>query len=364
MSDRQRIGILFEYPTLQGGEQSMLSVAELLSELFVLVPICPAGPLAESWARRGFPPYCLHEDETSLSDPTSVVPQLRGLKLDLLHANSLTMSRRLGAIRGELGILRTGHIRDMMNLSGSAIEALNQLDGLVAVSKATKNCFVEQGLTPEKCAVVYNGVAGSTTIDAASIRGELGLPGDTKLAINVGQICLRKGQDLLIESACRVLPSFPVWHLLVVGERHSRKQESIQFEARLHQLVDAAKLTARVHFLGYREDAVALMSQSDLLIHTARQEPLGRVLLEAAAVGLPILATNVGGTSEIFPRAEALLVEDVDSETITTELHQLLASPRTRASFGKRGQERVQSAFTLEQAAARLSDFWRRHLMA
>ena len=117
---------------------------------------------------------------------------------------------------------------------------------------------------------------------------------------------MRKGLDTLIESFIELNSLEPnrdsPLHLLIVGQRHSQKQEAIEYESQLHARVADAQLTSQVHFLGRRSDVAQLMQQATLLIHTARQEPLGRVLLEAASVGLPIVATDVGGTAEILSR--------------------------------------------------------------
>ena len=96
-------------------------------------------------------------------------------------------------------------------------------------------------------------------------------------------------------------------HYVIVGQRHSEKAESRQFatigqgHARLACTQRARAAPARVHFLGVRNDVCRLLDELTLLVHPARQEPLGRVLLEAAAAGVAVIATDVGGTPEIFP---------------------------------------------------------------
>ena len=87
---------------------------------------------------------------------------------------------------------------------------------------------------------------------------------------------------------------------LIIGQRFSEKEESRQFEAGLHQ-AGAGPLAGRIHFLGVRDDIPEILNELTLLVHPARQEPLGRVLLEAAAAGVAVVATDVGGTREIFP---------------------------------------------------------------
>ena len=110
---------------------------------------------------------------------------------------------------------------------------------------------------------------------------------------------MRKGVDILIESFFQVAAQTDA-RLLIIGQRHSQKDEAIQYHQNLVSAVDSSAHRDRVHWLGRRNDVAEIMAQATMLIHPARQEPLGRVLLEAAASGLPIVTTNVGGSAEIL----------------------------------------------------------------
>ena len=101
------------------------------------------------------------------------------------------------------------------------------------------------------------------------------------LVATIGQIALRKAQDVLALAAARVKSDL---HYLVIGERYSKKAESQAFEESIFERFEAAGLGHRVHRLGYRDDVPALLTEIDILVHTAHQEPLGRVLSEAIFV--------------------------------------------------------------------------------
>jgi len=144
-------------------------------------------------------------------------------------------------------------------------------------------------------------------------------------------------------------------HVIVVGKRHSEKFETIAFEEKLHDL--PREYADRVHFLGTRMDVPRLLAECSLLLHMARQEPLGRVLLEAAASGLPIVATDVGGTREIFPREQkdgAILVGVDDIDAATKAIGRVLRSEELFLDMSSAGRERIAAAFTVEQSAAGL----------
>ena len=92
------------------------------------------------------------------------------------------------------------------------------------------------------------------------------------------------------------------------------------------------------------------------MVHPARQEPLGRVLLEAAAAGLAIVATDVGGTREIFPPhcEAACLVPPDDVQAISAAIGRLLCDDAQRRRLAENARRRVEEAFSLKSAVAGL----------
>lgn len=158
------------------------------------------------------------------------------------------------------------------------------------------------------------------------LKAELALPPDSFLIASVGQICLRKGQDVFAQAAALAAAQMPAAHFLLIGERYSAKPESAAYNESIDRTFAAAGLADRFHRLGFRQDVPQLLAEVDLLVHSARQEPLGRVLLEAAAAGCPIVATNVGGTSE-------MLVDDQSALLVPADNPQALATAMIRA-FG------------------------------
>lgn len=149
-------------------------------------------------------------------------------------------------------------------------------------------------------------------------------------------------------------------HYAIIGERWSGKPESRRFEAKLHAAA-AGSLAGRLHFLGFRKDVDRILNELCLLLHPARQEPLGRVLLEAAAAGASIVATDVGGTPEIFPpdSESALLVPPDDPQAMAAAALELLNNDTLRTNLGAAARRRAEEAFAAERATARLVEHYR-----
>lgn len=380
------VAVLFEFPSLNGGERSMLSVIDQLqsSGQIRLSGISPsAGPLAEQLQQRGLVTCDFDcRDEAGRRPPrAALLNQLRSicmaLQPDLLHANSLSMARLTGALQATISaqspvdssrrqMACSGHLRDIIGLKAAAIADLNQNARLIAVSAATRDFHVRQGLQADRCTVIHNGV--DTTLFTPRERSQQrrqvlpNIPDSARVLLTVGQICLRKAHHDIAEAVLQLLQSDPLSavHWVVAGARYSGKPESVAYEQSLQQMFAAAGFASRLHLLGSREDVPLLMNAADLLVHAPRQEPFGRVLLEAAASGLPIIATHVGGTSEMLRDGqEAVLVEPRNPQALAAAVCRCLQDPQWCQSLASRACETVRTRLTCDQAARQTATFWK-----
>ncbi len=371
--------LLCEYATKSGGERSMLATLEVVRSAgftpTVIAP--PEGPLAEALNVRDIEviPLAAH-DASGRRLPQGqrreeLARLLRRRRPDLLHANSLAMGRLSGPAAAELGLPSITHLRDIINLSRQAVDDLNRHTRLLAVSRATREFHIAGGLAAEKTHVLYNGVdleEFRPRPASGYLHRELRLPPGTPLVGTIGQICLRKAQDVLARAAAviagnrtgNVAGKAPDAHYLFVGERFSRKEESRRFEAELRAAA-VGPLRLRFHVLGYRDDVPAVLNELTLLAHPSRQEPLGRVLLEAAASGVAVVTTDVGGTGEIFPTASrcARLVPPDDPQALAAAVDELLGDEPLRRRLGAAARRRAEAAFDIRRTADALIEHYR-----
>ncbi len=304
-----KVCIVAEYGTLNGGEYSLLECIPSLRmggwDFSVIAP--SPSPFSTALQQRGanvlpFSYHNSHGDRKPLEQIRNEISKLISKQRpQLVHANSLATSRIIGPLATRIDVPRLGHIRDILGLSGQFINDLNQLDQLVAVSEATCRFHAGQGVESSRMAVIHNGVdleRFQPRPASGWLHRELGIPDDLKLVLSVGQIGMRKGTDVTIAAAQRILRDRTDIAFVFVGERHSTKDEALEFERRL--LEQSRQTSERIFWLGRRSDVWKIMNEATLLVHSARQEPLGRVLLESLASGLPAIATDVGGTREIY----------------------------------------------------------------
>jgi len=403
--------LLFEYPTLSGGERSALTTLDAVrgAGFDVSAAAPPHGPLAEALAKRGIPvipfsadPPCESPDQKdgssnhssdrpsdraeqatrtfrSLSSPRFSLTErrrrlgrlLRECRPDLVHANSLAMGRLSGPVVSDVGVPSVAHLRDIVRLNRAAVGDLNCHTRLIAVSEATRRHHVAGGLVAEKVVVLYNGVDLEEFRPRAAsgfLHLQLRLPPDARLIGTIGQIILRKGLDTLLRAAEVVATRHPTAHFLHVGSRFSNKEETRALDQQLQEAARAGALAGRFHLLGPREDVARILNELTLLVHPARQEPLGRVLLEAAASGVAVVATGVGGTAEIFPERDesagdepstAVLVPVDDAETMARAVLRLLEEETERVHLAQAARRRAVAAFDADQAAVALAALYR-----
>lgn len=363
---------LFEFPTLNGGEHSLLASLEAVRAAGFRVTAWapPRGPLAQALAAAGIEVSAFETRDANGGRPAQLELRARMGRMlddqrpDLLHANSLAMGRLAGPAAAALGICSIAHLRDIVGLSAAAIADLNCNFRLLAVSEAVRSFHAAQGLAADRMQVLYNGVDLSRfhpLTAPAGLRRSLSLPAEALVIGSIGQLIVRKGWDVLIAAANRLADELPQAQYVIVGERYSEKAEAQAYVADLELSGRRAGLAGRVHWLGRRDDVEHLLAEFDLLVHPARQEPLGRVLLEAAAAGRAIVCTAVGGTPEIFPGPDtaARLVPPDDVDSLATSLRDLATDPQLRLRLGQAARHRAEHAFDIRRAANQLAQHYR-----
>jgi glycosyltransferase involved in cell wall biosynthesis len=205
--------------------------------------------------------------------------------------------------------------------------------------------------------VVHPGVETSPPVDgeeAQRMRGDLGLSGEDLIIGIVGRLQPWKGQDRLIR-AVSVLRKrgLRVHGLVVGGDAHGRSPE---YEPRLRRLVAELGLADDVTFTGHVSDATDYIRTMDVLVNASDHEPFGIVLLEAMALGTPVVAVADGGPSEVIDHGESgILLASNGADEIADAVEALLARPSLRTRLAHRALERFTSEFSATSMTDRLA---------
>ena len=154
------------------------------------------------------------------------------------------------------------------------------------------------------------------------------------------QLIPRKGHDVLFAALADLLPQHPTLRVLVLGRG--------PLEAELEAHVRSAGIGAVVRFAGFRTDLPRILPCLDVLAHPAWMEGLGIALLEAAACGVPIVASRRGGMPEaVEDGVNGYLIEPGDSAALADRLDRLLRDPALARRMGAAGRQRVEERFAV-----------------
>lgn len=221
---------------------------------------------------------------------------------------------------------------------------------LVPVSNFGRDALVREGVPGERIFPVLNGIPLDRYRRSSSrlLRDHLKVRPDEPLIGLAGRITPWKGQDLFLRIAAEWARQNRPGRFAIIGRAFN---EDAPFEAALKEFIRAQKLESRVHFVAFQSDIAAALSQLDVLLHcSTKPEPFGRVIIEAMAVGTPVIAARGGGVPEIITAgADGGLANPGDVADYVAQLTALLADERKRMDWVKAGRATVEQRFTLER---------------
>ncbi len=167
----------------------------------------------------------------------------------------------------------------------------------------------------------------------------------------VGRLEPQKGLDVVLQAVRHVAEAGWDVALSIAGDGSRRRE--------LETLARSLGIDRHVAFLGHRTDVHELMGRADVLVHAARWEGFGLVLLEAMRAALPIVATRVGGIPEVVAEGQtALLVDPEAPEPFAHAILALLADPARALTLGRAGRTRLVTEFSPEQMARRTASVY------
>ncbi len=193
---------------------------------------------------------------------------------------------------------------------------------VVAVSQQVRRDLTESGVADARVRVIPNGVDVEEFKPGSPSRADLGLP-EGRLVLFVGDIKTpRKNLDTVL----RAMTQMDEATLLVVGDDSGSPYRGLASEL---------GVLPRTRFLGFRRDIPALMQAANLFVLPSRYEPSGLVLFEAAASGLPIIASRSAGGTEVLGEEGCVLLDDPeDHVALARAMRRLLASPAQLQRLG------------------------------
>ncbi|WP_347258387.1 glycosyltransferase [Methylocaldum sp.] len=270
---------------------------------------------------------------------------IRNEKPDVLHIHS-RRGDLLAALAGRLENIPMIHSRRVDNPPRWVDTRIKfpLFETIVTISEGIREVLIEAGVPAERVVCVPSAVDTERyrpECDKAWFRSEFGLAeGETAIGM-IAQLIGRKGHEVLFDALPVVLARHPQTRVLLFGQG--------PVEAELRTSARARGLDDTVIFAGYRTDMARVIPCLDLVVHPAWMEGLGVSLLEAAASGVPIVATRAGGIPEIVKDGiNGRLIEPGDSASLASAIVELLDDPTRRRELGQAGRRLVLERFSVE----------------
>jgi len=228
---------------------------------------------------------------------------------------------------------------------------LAQADMVQAISQSVRRSLVPLGVAQDKIKVCPTPIR-THLIDSSPRKPTR--PSGQRL-LNVGYLCRQKGLDILLRAVARLVDTGYNPNLTLVGDGPARPA--------LELLADQLGIRARVNFVGHvpQHSLTSFYRDCNIFVLPTRYEGLGRVLVEAALAGAPIVTTAIGPTSEaVLPGETALLVPPNDPEALAAAIGTLLDQPQLARIMGEKGRQFAQKQFDYEKMMDDVVALWHR----
>jgi glycosyltransferase involved in cell wall biosynthesis len=270
--------------------------------------------------------------------------------------------------RRRLALVSTAHAWVMLGLKGELYRRLDlslirRFDHLIAVSHATKREMVAAGMPADLVSVIHNGIdtdAWSPKRVSATFREELGLARAFPVIGYVGRIMPEKDLETWLRAAALVSEKYPRARFVLVGEG---KNDGTLGD--LKRLANELGIADRTSFLGYRSDLIPVYGAFDLFLLTSRREGLPNSILEAMALGVPVVTTDVAGTKELVLDGETgYVLPQADARGIAQALIGLTENSAVRTRMSQAGRARIEREFSFFNRLRRVETLYETLLAA
>jgi glycosyltransferase involved in cell wall biosynthesis len=348
------------YTTGGGPDKTALLIAEKAnSEKFNVILMYMRGAddtefQIGNWAReRGLTIHeVLERGKLNFSNLQEIHRLIKKYDIDVLHARdykTAVVAYILSYFNPRLKLVFTAHlwIEDDLKMkiyTWLNILALHRFHRIIAVSGALRQFMLKRHVNPHKITVLHNAIDVETWDPAkvnSTVREEFNIPVTSKIVGVVGRVRDEKDIPTTLKVAKAVLTTRPDTYFLIVGDGPT-KEESEQ-QAREMGLAN------NVLFLGFRKDTINVYAGLDVFASTSLTEGTPNTVLEAFAMGVPVIYTDVGGVAEIVQNGETgLLFQPGDVEGISQAVLSFLDDEEKAKTFGQRGREAACTKFSFQ----------------
>ncbi len=293
----------------------------------------------------------------------TIARQLKDSPVQFLHSHFAWLSGAAAAIISKLinaPFTVTVHAYDIYISNDLLCFTTRSAAGVVAISRYNQTMVQQQcpGLPDDRFTVIHCGIDPHTFIPAADT------PSHTPLSIlSVGSLTPKKGHQHLIEACGQLHAQGVDFNCVIIGSGPAENHTYLQQRVQQLGLTDRITLTGALP----REEVLAAFRRCDMFVLASiiakegDRDGIPVVLMEALAMGIPVISTNVSGIPELVrPGETGLLVPPGDPAALTQAIIQLAAAPDLQATFKQNGRQLVEEQFQIQGNVQRLKDLFQR----
>ena len=336
----------------RGGERQLLWHAQVLARLGhrALIAARPNEPLAQRANALGIPVSPV--SPAMELDPRAAWALRRVIQreqVDIVHSHN-AHGVALGAMaclgtKAKLVITRHSDFRPRANL-GTRWK-YSRVDGLIAISSASRNAMIASGLSPESITIVRGGSDQSNPITpaSASTLASLGAIPGSPVVVQVSQLVQHKDPLTFVAAIDAARARVPLLRAILVGDGPLR--------ASVERAVAEKGLGEHLRVAGYRTDADSLLAAADVVTLSSKEDALPSVLFDALVCGKPICATRAGGVPEIIEdKVSGLLSPVADGPALGESIGRVLNNPVLAQTLSAGARARARE-FSIERSVGR-----------
>ncbi|MBF6024311.1 glycosyltransferase family 4 protein [Lysobacter niastensis] len=290
---------------------------------------------------------------------------LREGRYDLVHAFSMTAELWTAVARmlvrhapRQISSVRGLYLSESPRFWKLKRFVLGRSDAIIANARACAQATsMRTGVPLERFDIVANGVDIPAMLgerQRAALRARIGAPEGRAFGLFVGRLVREKNPACMVRALAGLSPQSRPW-MAIAGDGPLRDD--------LGMMVASTGLTADISFLGERRDATDLMQAADFLVLPSCQEGMSNAVLEAMAVGCPVIASAVGGNRELIEdRRTGLLFANDDHHALGACLRRLATDPAFRERVSAQAQCQVHERHTVPAMVADTTEVYDRVL--
>jgi glycosyltransferase involved in cell wall biosynthesis len=351
-----------------GAESLMVPLLKSLKEYGVESRVCffqvrAGNPIAGELCKIGIPVDQVEiKNLRNPMDLSRLMKYIRQQRPDIVHTQ-LEASDILGTLAARL--LRIPSLATLHTMDAPAVKTRKRgkdflrwhvlqrfAQRVIVVSESTRRHYLDLGITNEKMLTMYNGIDLDRFIGVSqgniSKTAFMGLPCDSRILTTVAVLREPKGIQYMLQALPGLLAQLPNLFYAIVGDGEYREA--------LEKLTVSLAIKDHVVFLGYHTDIPEILAVSDLFVHPSLLDALPTVLFEAMAVGVPIVASQVGGVPEIIDgEITGLLVPPGDPASLANACLRLLLDKSLSGRLTSAAREAVANRFDIRAQAAGLA---------